>query len=68
MTGPLFKFEFFCLIYRLRMGMERSPQNWRNCAMYVQDLVRPDVNVTADVSVEAFNKFKKICNKFVMRL
>lgn len=43
--------------------MNAVPENWRNCTMYVQDLVRPHVNVTADVPIEAIGYFKNLCNK-----
>lgn len=35
--------------------------NWKNCAMHVQDIKFPGVNVTAEVSAKEANNFKKCC-------
>lgn len=45
--------------------MENVPENWRNCAMYVQDLVRPHVNATAEVPEHAANKFRQMCRLYI---
>lgn len=45
------------------MGIEKSPQNWQNCSMYVQDLVRHDVNATVEISKEAADAFRNLCKK-----
>ncbi|XP_055323571.1 uncharacterized protein LOC129578676 isoform X2 [Sitodiplosis mosellana] len=49
---------------RLRKGIEASPENWTNCIMYTQDLVRLDVNITAEISKEAAENFQSLCQTF----
>lgn len=44
--------------------MATSPENWRNCTMYVQDLIREDVNITAEISKKQAEKFQKMCQMF----
>lgn len=53
-------------LFRLRSGIKDSPENWTNCAMYVQDLVRQDVNITADVPKQAVEYFQQMCRVFAI--
>lgn len=48
-------------IYRLHAGIASSPENWKNCTMFVQDLVRLNVNATADISKTSVKNFKTMC-------
>ena len=48
--------------------MEESPENWKNCSMYVQDLVRPDVNITAEISKKEADNFQQMCEIFGNKL
>lgn len=61
------------LLHQLRTRIEESLVNWSNCIMYVyvQDLFRPNVNVTAnnkrdsgDVSKDEPNYPELCCNTF----
>lgn len=36
--------------------------------MCVQDLIRPDVNVTAEITKEAAKKFQEMCQTFAEKL
>lgn len=56
-----FNFKF---VHSLLKGIEDSPQNWTNCTMYVQDLVQPDVNITAEISKHDAETFQEICKQF----
>lgn len=44
--------------------METCPENWQNCTMYVQDLVRPEINITAEISKEEAENFQHMCQIF----
>lgn len=52
---------------RLREGIKAAPENWTNCSMFVQDLVRPDINITAEVPKEAAENFQQMCQQFVKK-
>lgn len=52
----------------MHTGIEASRENWQNCTMYVQDLVRPDVNITAEISKEAAYSFQEMCQIFAEKM
>lgn len=55
-------FTFIAFINRrLRNGIEASPENWKDCEMFVQDVVRPNINITAEIPKEAVEQFQQIC-------
>lgn len=45
----------------MRDGIAAKPQNWMNCVMWVQDIVSPELNITAEMSTEDANNFVKLC-------
>lgn len=45
----------------MRDAIKSNAVNWKNCAMHVQDIKYPGVNVTAEISVKEANNFKKCC-------
>lgn len=49
---------------RLREGIKENHSNWENCAMHVQDLKSPGINITAEISEEEANNFKQLCKMF----
>lgn len=55
-------------MFRLRTGIGNSSENWKNCSMFVQDLVRPNVNVTAEISQKAAQNFQEMCQIFAKKL
>lgn len=48
----------------MRDGIESNAANWKDCTMYVQDIQTPGINVTAEISKEETNNFKKMCQIF----
>lgn len=52
------------LRFRLRSGIENNPPCWTKCTMYVQDLVRPHINITAEVPRKAAENFQHMCRLF----
>lgn len=48
--------------------MKASPENWEDCPMFVQDLVRSNVNITAEVSKSTAENFQKMCKQFATEL
>lgn len=44
--------------------MNRSPANWFNCSMYMQDLFRENINMAAEVSIIHITNFKNLCSAF----
>lgn len=42
----------------------QCPGNWTNCSMYVQDLVSPSINITAELSMNEVDNFVKMCKIF----
>lgn len=57
----------FHIWYRLRDGIVISPQNWINCTMFVQDCVRFDTNITAEISTVAVENFQQMCQKYAKK-
>lgn len=49
---------------RLRDAMSANPNNWQKCCMFVQDLIVPGLNITAEVSREEAFNFQEICQMF----
>lgn len=52
----------------MRNAMDSNPRNWINCAMYVQDIASPDVNIAAEISKHEANNFKLMCTLFSSHL
>lgn len=48
----------------LRDAIAKYPANWVDCEMWVEDIVSPEVNITADISNEDANNFIKLCQMF----
>lgn len=46
------------------MGIELNIVNWTNCAMYVQDIKDPGINIAAAISKNEAQNFKKMCSLF----
>lgn len=44
--------------------MKANPKNWENCALYVQDIVSPGLNVAAEISRQEITNFKLMCQLF----
>lgn len=64
-STPSIQFIYFIFLYiRLRDGIEKNPENWKNCTMYVQDLIRPGINVTAEVPKKEVDNFQQLCQMF----
>lgn len=59
---------FFVTFCRLRDGIKQSETNWRNCYMFLQDLVRPNLNVTAEIPKEHAENFQEMCRLFAIQL
>lgn len=73
--GFLFLFKCFKLlifskiiIFRLRSALKIFPENWEDCPMFVQDLVRPEINITAEISKNTAENFQKMCKQFAIEL
>lgn len=54
------------LIFSLREAIKSNPENWTNCAMYVQDITSPGINITAEISNQEAHVFKTMCHKFYL--
>lgn len=59
---------FFGMHCRLREGIRKSPANWQNCSMYLQDLIQQDLNITAEVTQREAENFQVLCQLFVSEL
>lgn len=44
--------------------MQKNPQNWDHCAMCVQDLLNPDINVASNVYMDEIESFQLCCHSF----
>lgn len=44
--------------------MNINAANWRNCTMFVQDLVTPGLNIAAEVTKEDAYNFQEMCQMF----
>lgn len=49
---------------RLREGMAIYPENWKNCSIFVQDIVSPGLNIAAEITRHEITNFKLMCNLF----
>ncbi|XP_031625839.1 uncharacterized protein LOC116342388 [Contarinia nasturtii] len=49
---------------RLRDGMTSNSANWQKCTMFVQDLISPELNITAEISKEKAYNFQEMCQMF----
>lgn len=54
------------LVFSLREAIKSNPENWTNCAMYVQDITSPGINITAEISNQEAHVFKTMCHKFYL--
>lgn len=48
----------------LRDAIAKKPENWADCAMWVEDILSPEVNITAEISNEDADNFVKLCQMF----
>lgn len=48
----------------MRDGIKTCPKNWSNCSMYVEDLVSPCTNITAEIPKSEVNNFVIMCRMF----
>lgn len=48
----------------MRDGIAACPQNWHDCVMWVQDIVLPHINITAEMSKEEVDSFVRMCRIF----
>lgn len=53
---------------RLYDGMEKSPSSWKKCTMYVQDLVKTDLNFAAEIPRKAVENFQQMCQIFAEQM
>lgn len=60
----LYFLHHFFLHFRLHAGIDAFHEDWTDCAMCVQDLVRPYVNITAEIPPQAAENFQKMCRLF----
>lgn len=44
--------------------MTAHPGNWQKCTMFVQDLIIPELNITAEISKEKAYNFQEMCQMF----
>lgn len=51
-------------IRRMRDGIAVCPNNWQNCIMWVQDIVSPHINITAEISNQEIDSFVRMCRIF----
>lgn len=59
--------RFLLFFFRLRDGMNEHPQNWKNCTMYVEDLLRSGVNIAAEITTKDAYGFQEICQMFAKK-
>lgn len=52
----------------LRRALNTYPENWENCSMFVQDLVRLDINITAEIPKKQAETFQNMCKQFAKEL
>lgn len=48
----------------MRDGIKACPNNWQNCIIWVQDIVSPHINITAEISKPEVDKFVRMCQLF----
>lgn len=48
----------------MRDGIAVCPKNWQNCIMWVQDIVSPHINITAEISNQEIDSFVRMCRIF----
>lgn len=48
----------------MRDGIAACPNNWQSCVMWVQDIVLPHINITAEISKEEIDSFVRMCRIF----
>lgn len=58
----------FDSFYRLRSAINTSPENWENCPMFVQDLVRSNINITTEIPKQTAANFQQMCKRFAKEL
>lgn len=48
----------------MRDGIKACPENWTNCSMYVQDPVLLSTNITAELTKQDVDNFRKMCKLY----
>lgn len=48
----------------MRDGIAACPKNWQDCVMWVQDIVLPHINITAEMSKQEVDSFVCMCRLF----
>lgn len=48
----------------MRDGIAACPNNWQNCVMWVQDIILPHINITAEITKEEVDSFVSMCRIF----
>lgn len=54
----------FILHSSLRNGIKTNAVNWKNCTMYVQDIIFPGTNIVAEIPKDEAYNFQKMCSLF----
>lgn len=61
---------FFCSkfqFHRLRDGINGNQANWKNCTMYIEDVLRSGVNVAAEIPTKDAYGFQEVCQIFAKK-
>lgn len=61
---PSLKSIVSCFSFSLRDAISLNAANWKNCTMFVQDLVVPGLNITAEMPKEEVYNFQEMCQMF----
>lgn len=48
----------------MRVGIKTCPKNWMTSTMWVQDIILPRVNITAEISGQEVDNFVRMCRIF----
>lgn len=48
----------------MRDGIAVCPKNWQDCVMWIQDIVLPHINITAEISKQEVDSFVRMCRIF----
>lgn len=52
---------------RLRDGISANLANWKNCTMYVEDVIRTGINVAAEITTKDAYSFQEMCKVFAKK-
>lgn len=58
------KFNLDLFSSSMRVGIKTCPKNWMTSTMWVQDIILPRVNITADISGQEVDNFVRMCQIF----